>query len=74
MVVERCGKNSKIILLGDLSQVENPYLDKYSNGLAHAINGGKHSDLVAAVTLSKVERSHLAAIASEIFRRPEARR
>lgn len=74
MVVERCGKNSKIVLLGDLSQVENPYLDKYSNGLAHAINGGKHSDLVAAVTLSKVERSNLAAIASEIFARPEARR
>lgn len=74
MVVERCGKDSKVILLGDLSQVENPYLDAKSNGLSHAISGGKKSELVATVTLSKVERSELAAIASEIFNRPESRR
>ena len=74
MVVERCGKDSKVILLGDLSQVENPYLDAKSNGLAHAISGGKVNDLVASVTLTKVERSQLAAVASEIFNRPESRR
>ena len=74
MVVERCGKDSKVILLGDLSQVENPYLDSKSNGLAHAISGGKHSHLVASITLSKVERSELAAVASEIFNKPEAQR
>jgi PhoH-like ATPase len=74
MVVERCGKDSKVILLGDLSQVENPYLDARSNGLSHAISGGKKSEIVATVTLSKVERSELAAVASEIFNRPEARR
>ena len=74
MVVERCGKDSKIVLLGDLSQVENPYLDARSNGLAHAIQGGKDSTLVAGITLAKVERSSLAAVASEIFKNPEARR
>jgi PhoH-like ATPase len=74
MVVERCGKDSKVILLGDLSQVENPYLDAKSNGLSHAISGGKKNDLVASVTLTKVERSELAAVASEIFNRPESRR
>jgi PhoH-like ATPase len=74
MVIERCGKDSKVILLGDLSQVENPYLDAKSNGLAHAISGGRVNNLVASVTLSKVERSELAAVASEIFNRPEARR
>ena len=74
MVVERCGKDSKIVLLGDLSQVENPYLDARSNGLAHAIQGGKSSPLVAGITLAKVERSSLAAVASEIFKNPEARR
>jgi PhoH-like ATPase len=74
MVVERCGKDSKVILLGDLSQVENPYLDAKSNGLAHAISGGKPNNLVASVTLTKVERSELAAVASEIFNKPEARR
>jgi PhoH-like ATPase len=74
MVVERCGKDSKVILLGDLSQVENPYLDAKSNGLAHAISGGKKNNLVASVTLTKVERSELAAVASEIFNRPESQR
>lgn len=74
MVVERCGKGSKIILLGDLSQVENPFLDARSCGLAHAVNGGRDKAQCGTVTLSKVERSELAAIASEIFKRPEARR
>ena len=74
MVVERCGKQSKIVLLGDLSQVENPYLDAKSNGLSHAVQGGKFSNLVSTVTLSKVERSELAAVASQIFNRPEAQR
>ena len=74
MVIERCGKDSKVILLGDLSQVENPYLDAKSNGLAHAISGGKKNNLVASVTLTKVERSELAAVASDIFNRPEAQR
>ena len=74
MVVERCGKGSKIIMLGDLSQVENAYLDARSNGLAHAVNGGVYSDKCATVTLTKVERSELAAIASQIFSQPEAQR
>lgn len=74
MVIERCGKDSKVILLGDLSQVENPYLDAKSNGLAHAISGGKKNNLVGSVTLTKVERSELASVASEIFNRPEAQR
>ncbi len=68
MVVERCGKDSKVVLLGDLSQIENTYLDKYSCGLAHAINGGKNHDVAASINLTKVERSILAATASKIFK------
>lgn len=74
MVVERCGKNSKVILLGDPSQVENSYLDARSNGLAHAVMGGMKLNECATVTLTKVERSVLAAVASNIFNSPEARR
>jgi hypothetical protein len=74
MVVERCGKNSKVILLGDPSQVENPYLDAKSNGLAHAIQGGKTMKECGTVLLTKVERSVLASVASKIFNAPEARR
>lgn len=67
MVVERCGKNSKVVLLGDMSQIENPYLDKQSCGLAHAINGGKTHEVAASVAMHKVERSALSAAASQIF-------
>lgn len=74
MVVERCGENSKVILLGDLSQVENPYLDARSCGLAHAIQGCKGFDKCGSVHLMKVERSKLAALATEIFNRPESMR
>jgi PhoH-like ATPase len=68
MVVERCGKDSKIVLEGDLSQIENPYLDKHSCGLSHAINGSKDYDVAASIALSKVERSALAAAATGIFK------
>lgn len=74
MVVERCGKGSKVVFLGDLSQVENPFLDARSCGLAHAVNGGRMQPACGTVTLSKVERSELAAIASVIFSSPESRR
>jgi len=71
-IVERCGEGSKIILLGDVSQIENNYLDKESCGLAHAMNGTKTQDICGCVTLKSVTRSPLAAIASEIFSSPEA--
>jgi PhoH-like ATPase len=81
MVVERCGKDSKVIFLGDLSQVENPYLDARSCGLAHAMNAhssakqkGETLENVACVSLKKVERSKLAEISSVIFNSPEAQR
>jgi hypothetical protein len=68
MVIERCGKNSKVVFLGDMSQIENPYLDKHSCGLAHAINGGKSHEVAASITMNKVERSVLSAAASSIFK------
>ena len=67
MVVERCGKNSKVILLGDLSQIESPYLDKWSCALAGAIHGSKPLGIAASMVLTTVERSRIASVASEIF-------
>jgi len=69
MIIERCANGSKIALLGDLTQIENPFLDARSCGLVHAINGGMGKKECATITLNKVERSSLAAIASEIFKR-----
>jgi PhoH-like ATPase len=69
MVVERCAKGSKVILLGDVSQVENPYLDSKSCGLAHAMNGGRGKENCGSITLTNVVRSVLASLASEIFKK-----
>ena len=68
MLVERCAEGSKIILLGDLNQIENPYLDSHSSGLAHTMNGGKALKECAAITFKKVERSEISALASQIFK------
>lgn len=69
MLIERCSHGSKVVLLGDLSQIENPYLDQYSSGLTHTIQGSRTSDLAGSVRLTKVERSRLAAEAASIFRK-----
>lgn len=68
MIVERCAEGTKIILLGDLSQIENPYLDSHSSGLAHTMNGGKSLKECAAILFKKVERSEISALASLIFK------
>lgn len=68
MVIERCGEGSKVVLLGDLSQIENPYLDRMSSGLAHAMNGAKIQPLCGSMLLKEVTRSPLSAAAGEIFK------
>ena len=66
-VISRAGEGTKVILTGDPTQIDNPYLDKDSNGLTYAI--GKFSDqkLYGHIYLEKTERSELAAIAAEIL-------
>lgn len=74
MIVERCGSDSKVVLLGDPSQVETRKLTAFTNGLVHAVRGAKQIKLAASVLLKKVERSPLAEAAQEIFAASEARR
>ena len=64
-LLTRMGENTKAIFLGDISQIDNPYLNKYNNGLTHVINKLKNEDCVAHITLEKGERSHLANLAAE---------
>lgn len=66
-VISRAGEGTKVILTGDPTQIDNPYLDKDSNGLTYAI--GKFSDqkIYGHIFLEKTERSELAAIAAEIL-------
>jgi len=66
-IISRAGEDTKVVLTGDPTQIDNPYLDKDSNGLTYVV--GKFSDhrIYGHVHLEKTERSELAALAAEIL-------
>lgn len=64
-IVSRVGEGTKIVLTGDIEQIDNPYLDASSNGLAYAVEKMKGLGCVGHVTLAKSERSELASLATE---------
>jgi PhoH-like ATPase len=63
-IVSRVGDGTKLILTGDIGQIDNPYLDSSSNGLAYAVERMKGLGIAGHVTLLKSERSELASIAA----------
>lgn len=66
-IITRAGENTKIIMTGDPNQIDNPYVDAYSNGLSHVAKKFKGSELAAHVTLKRGERSPLATLAAELL-------
>lgn len=66
-VVSRAGKGTKVILTGDPTQIDNPYLDKDSNGLTYCVNRFKNHRIFGHMFLEKTERSELASIAADIL-------
>jgi len=65
-VITRVGEGSKIVLLGDIGQIDTPYIDSLSNGLTIVAEKFKNEKLAGHVTLKKGERSPLATLASKI--------
>jgi PhoH-like ATPase len=66
-VISRVGKGSKIVVTGDPYQIDNPYLDAASTGLANLVEKFKGQSVYGHMTFSKIERSTLAALASELL-------
>jgi PhoH-like ATPase len=66
-IITRAGENSKIILTGDVNQIDTPYLDSQSNGLSYLIDRAKNHPLYAHITLEKGERSELANLANDLL-------
>ncbi len=66
-IVTRAGEGTKIVLTGDVKQIDHPYLDGLSNGLSHLIHRMTGQPLYAHVTLEKGERSELAELASDLL-------
>ncbi len=66
-IITRAGENCKIILTGDVNQIDTPYLDSQSNGLSYLIDRVDSHPLYAHITLEKGERSELANLANELL-------
>jgi len=66
-LLTRIGEGSKVIITGDLEQIDSPYLDSENNGLAIVIDRFKNSELSGHCTLKKGIRSPLSQAASELL-------
>ena len=66
-IITRVGEGTKIILTGDIEQIDNIYVDETSNGLTYAVERLKKHDITGHVTLTKGERSKVATLASKIL-------
>ena len=63
-ILTRVGEGTKIVLTGDVEQIDNTYVDSLSNGLTIAIERFKDENIAGHVTLVKGERSVLASMAA----------
>lgn len=66
-IITRAGEGTKIIFTGDLHQIDTPYLDHQSNGLAYLSERMKGESIFAHINLLKGERSYLAELASNLL-------
>jgi len=66
-ILSRAGNHTKMILTGDPYQIDNPYLDSSSNGLAYCVEKLKGEKMYGHMTLLKSERSSLASLAAELL-------
>lgn len=66
-IVTRMSQGSKLVMVGDPAQIDNPYVDSRSNGLVYTRNRLKGHPLAAHVALHKGERSPLAEIGASLM-------
>tara|TARA_R110002110_G_scaffold112353_6_gene279407 strand:+ start:471 stop:1814 length:1344 start_codon:yes stop_codon:yes gene_type:complete len=66
-IITRIGENTKIVLTGDIEQIDNVYTNETSNGLTYAVEKFKASELAGHITFKKGERSKLATEAAKLL-------
>ena len=66
-IITRAGEGTKMVFTGDLQQIDSPYLDMKSNGLAFMTDRMRNQDVFAHINLVKGERSYLAELASNLL-------
>jgi PhoH-like ATPase len=66
-LMTRAAGKSKVVLTGDLQQIDTPYLDAHSSGLTHVVKKFGEHPIAGHVTLVKGERSELAELAADLL-------
>jgi PhoH-like ATPase len=66
-LLTRAGEGTKVVFTGDLDQIDTPYLDKQSNGLAYLISRFINEERFCFLDLKKSARSALAERAAELL-------
>lgn len=66
-LITRAGPNTKIVCLGNLVQIDTPYLTETSCGLTYVVDHFKGWQHSGHITLTRGERSRLADFAAEAF-------
>ncbi len=66
-LLTRAGQGTKVVLIGDPQQVDNPYLDAHHNGLTYVAERFRGQPCAAHVALVKGERSPLAELAADVL-------
>ena len=64
-IITRAGEGTKIVFTGDIQQIDQPYLDKWSNGLTHLGEKLYGEELFAHINLIRGERSELSELAGK---------
>jgi len=66
-IITRVGDGTKLVLTGDIEQIDNVHVDTFTNGLTYAVERFKEHTIAGHVNLIKGERSELATLASKIL-------
>ncbi len=66
-LITRAGPGTKVVCLGNVAQIDTPYLTETTSGLTYAVDRFKHWPHSGHITLKRVERSRLADYASEVL-------
>ena len=66
-ILTRVGENTKIVMTGDIEQIDNVYVDETSNGLTYVVEKLKEHDISGHITLTRGERSKVATLAAKVL-------
>jgi PhoH-like ATPase len=66
-VLSRASEGTKVVLTGDVEQIDAPFMNSNTNGLSHVVQRLRGEPLFAHILFSKTVRSPLAALAASLL-------